>query len=79
MGATVEIPTMEGKVRLKVKPGSRSGQKMRLAGKGLPIPKDGHGDLYAVFQIATPPDPSVRERELFEELAKESKFNPRRF
>ncbi len=79
LGATVEIPTMEGSVRLKVKPGSRSGQKMRLAGKGLPIPKNGHGDLYAVFQIVTPPELSARERELFEELAKESKFNPRRF
>lgn len=79
LGATVEIPTMEGSVRLKVKPGSRSGQKMRLAGKGLPIPKDGHGDLYAVFQIFTPPELSERERELFEGLAKESPFNPRRF
>lgn len=79
LGATVEIPTMEGNVRLKVKAGSRSGQKMRLAGKGLPKPKDGHGDLYAVFQLVVPPELSERERELFEELAKESSFNPRRF
>jgi curved DNA-binding protein len=79
LGATVEIPTLEGKVRLKVKAGSRSGQKMRLAGKGLPKPKNGHGDLYAVFQIATPPELTERERGLFEELAKESNFNPRRF
>jgi curved DNA-binding protein len=79
LGTTVEIPTLEGKVRLKVKAGSRSGQKMRLAGKGLPRPKDGHGDLYAVFQIATPPELTERERELFEELGKLSEFNPRRF
>jgi curved DNA-binding protein len=79
LGATVEIPTMEGKVRLKVKPGSRSGQKMRLAGKGLPKPRDGHGDLYAIFQIVSPPEVSARERELWEELAKASTFNPRRF
>lgn len=79
LGATVEIPTLEGKVRLKVKGGSRSGQKMRLAGKGLPKPKDGHGDLYAVFQVVTPPELTERERDLFEELAKESEFNPRRF
>jgi curved DNA-binding protein len=79
LGATVEIPTLEGKVRLKVKPGSRSGQKTRLAGKGLPKPRDGHGDLFAVFQIVTPPELTERERELFEELAKESEFNPRRF
>lgn len=79
LGATVEIPTLEGKVRLKVKAGSRPGQKMRLAGKGLPKPQDGSGDLYAVFQIVTPPELTERERELFEELAKESGFNPRRF
>ena len=79
LGASVEIPTLEGKVRLKVKAGSRSGQKMRLAGKGLPRPKGGHGDLYAVFQIAPPPELTEREKELFEELARTSEFNPRRF
>jgi curved DNA-binding protein len=79
LGATVEIPTIDGSVRLKVRPGSRSGQKMRLAGKGLPRPKHGHGDLYAVFQIATPTELTSREHELFEALAKESEFKPRRF
>ena len=79
LGTSVEIPTLAGKVRLKVKPGSRSGQKVRLAGKGLPKPGGGHGDLYAVFQIATPEALSDKERALFEALQQESDFNPRVF
>ena len=78
LGATVEIPTLSGKVRLKVKPGSRSGQKSRLAGKGLPT-AGGAGDLFCIFQIATPEKLTARERELFEELRQVSEFNPRNF
>jgi curved DNA-binding protein len=77
LGATVEVPTMEGKVRLKVQPGAKSGQKLRLSGKGLPKPGGGHGDFYAVLQIVVPPQLSDEERRLFEELAKTSTFNPR--
>lgn len=79
LGASVEIPTLAGKVRLKVKPGSRSGQKTRLTGKGLPTAGEGYGDLYVVFQIATPETLSEKERELFEELQQVSAFNPRTF
>ncbi len=79
LGASVDIPTLAGKVRLKVKPGSRSGQKMRLAGKGLPKAGEGHGDLYAVFQIVTPETLSEKERALFEELQQVSEFKPRNF
>lgn len=79
LGASVEIPTLSGKVRLKVKPGSRSGQKMRLGGKGLPKAGDEFGDLYCVFQIATPETLSDEERKLFEALQETSTFNPRNF
>ena len=79
LGTSVEIPTLAGKVRLKVKPGSRSGQKVRLAGKGLPKAGTGHGDLYAVFQIATPESLTEKEQALFEELQQVSDFNPRSF
>lgn len=79
LGATVEIPTLAGKVRLKVKPGSRSGQKSRLSGKGLPTKGGGAGDLFCVFQIATPETLTDRERELFEALQQESEFKPRSF
>jgi curved DNA-binding protein len=62
---------------MQVRPGSKAGQKLRIAGKGLPKPKGAAGDLYAVLQIVTPTVLSEREKELFEALAKASSFNPR--
>jgi len=77
LGADVEVPTLAGRVRVNVRPGSRAGQKLRLTGKGLPLPGGGHGDLYCVLQIVTPSVLSDREKTLYEELAKLSSFNPR--
>lgn len=77
LGAQVEIPTLEGRVTVKVPPGSKAGQKLRLAGKGLPQPGGGAGALYAVLQIAVPASLTERERQLFEELRKTSRFDPR--
>lgn len=77
LGAQVEIPTLDGRVTLKVPAGSRAGQKLRLAGKGLPKPGGGAGDLYAALTIAVPGSLTERERELFEALRKESRFDPR--
>jgi curved DNA-binding protein len=78
LGAEVEIPTLSGKVRLRIPPGSSAGAKLRLSGKGLPRPHHGHGDLYCLLRIVTPPTLSQRERELFEQLKEASDFNPRR-
>ncbi len=78
LGANVDSPTLDGTVTLKVPPGSRSGQKLRVRGKGLPRPKEGEpGDLYAVLQIATPGAVGEREKELYRQLAEASSFNPR--
>ena len=77
LGAQIEIPTLEGRVAMKVPAGSQSGQKMRLAGKGLPRPGGGAGDLYAVLSIVVPPSLSEQEKKLYEELAAASRFDPR--
>jgi curved DNA-binding protein len=77
LGAQVEIPTLEGRVTMKVPPGSQTGQKLRLAGKGLPKPGTGAGDLYAVLSIAVPPTLTEREKKLYEELREGSRFDPR--
>lgn len=76
LGASVEIPTLGGRVRLSVRPGTQAGQQLRLAKRGLPKP-DEEGDLYVIVQIATPPSASDREQALYRELAKVSTFNPR--
>src|SRR4029077_14206861 len=53
------------------------GQKLRVRGKGLPLPGGGEGDLYAVLQVVTPSVLSEREKQLYRELQQASTFNPR--
>jgi len=77
LGAQIEVPTLEGRVTVKVPPGSKGGQKLRLAGKGLPKPGGGGGDLYAVLDIVVPGTLTEREKKLYEELRAASRFNPR--
>ena len=77
LGATVPVPTPGGEVKVKVPPGSSSGRRLRLREKGMPNPRGRAGDAYAEVRIVVPPRLSKRERELFEELAKASTFDPR--
>ena len=78
LGATVEIPTLSGPVSLKVPSGTSAAGKLRLAGRGLPKPRGGAGDLIAVAQIVVPGEMGERERELYRQLGESSEFNPRR-
>jgi curved DNA-binding protein len=73
LGAEVEVATLEGRVKMKVPPGMKSGQKLRLAGKGLPRPGGGAGDLYAVLTIAVPAPLTEREKALYEALREASR------
>jgi curved DNA-binding protein len=77
LGASVQLPTLNGTVELKVPPGTTAGRKFRLSGQGLPTASGGNGDLYAVATIDVPKSPSAREQELLKELAQASHFNPR--
>jgi len=77
LGAEVQIPTLDGRVSVKVPAASRAGQKLRVRGKGLPRPGGGEGDLYAVLQVVTPSVLSEREKQLYGELQQASSFNPR--
>ncbi len=77
LGAEVEVPTLRGRVNLRVPPGSRSGQQLRVRGRGLPRPQAAEGDLYAVLQIVTPGQLSEEEKRLYEQLAEVSRFDLR--
>ena len=77
LGAEVQIPTLEGRVTMKVPAGSKAGQKLRLAGKGLPKPGGGAGDLYALLSIAVPATLTEAETKLYEQLRESSRFDPR--
>jgi molecular chaperone DnaJ len=55
LGARVEVPTIHGSTRLRVPPGTQSGQRLRLRGRGLPSPRSGHrGDLVVEIRLALP-------------------------
>jgi curved DNA-binding protein len=77
LGATVEVPTLSGEVRLKVPPATPAGKQLRLAGRGLPNPRGGAGDLFAIVQVVVPTVLDDTEKNLFEQLAAASKFAPR--
>lgn len=77
LGAEVEVPTPGGRVTVKVPVGSRSGRRLRLAGKGMPRPGGGAGDLYAVLAIVVPETPGEDEKALYAKLRDASAFDPR--
>lgn len=77
LGETIEIPTISGKAKIKVDPGTQSGKVLRLKGKGLPnIQGYGHGDLFVHINIWTPSKISKEERELLEKLRNSENFKP---
>jgi curved DNA-binding protein len=78
LGTSVSVDTPGGEVKVKVPAGTSSGRQIRLRGRGLPNPKDKAGDLFAEARIMVPPRLSRAERRLFEQLAAESDFDPRR-
>ncbi len=78
LGADVPVRTPGGDAKVKVPPGTSSGRRLRLRGEGMPNPRGAAGDLYAVAQIKVPARLGARERELFEQLAADSTFDPRR-
>ncbi|GHB39167.1 molecular chaperone DnaJ [Streptomyces cirratus] len=79
LGANVPVPTPSGATaKVNVPAGSSSGRRLRLRGEGMPGRRGANGDLYAELRIMVPPRLGDRERELFEELATVSSFDPRR-
>jgi len=77
LGGEVPVDGPGGRSTVTVPPGSSTGRRLRLRGQGMPNPKGRPGDLYAVISVMVPSRPAPRERELFEELAKVSTFDPR--
>lgn len=77
LGADVKIPTLGGAVGLKVAPGTKAGQQLRLKGRGMPA-KPHPGDQYAVVKIDVPPAQTEEQRQIFEKMAQVFSFNPRK-
>jgi curved DNA-binding protein len=77
LGARVRVPTLDETVSLNVPPGSQSGQKLRLRGKGLPRTEDTRGDMFVEIRIVVPETLSDEERDLLRKLQEVSGFKPR--
>ncbi len=73
LGAEISVPTLTGRVNIKIPAGTQSGQKLRVRGRGLPPT----GDLLVVTKIVVPAKISDAEKKIWEQLKRESKFDPR--
>jgi molecular chaperone DnaJ len=76
LGAEISVPTLEGPVKLKVPPGTRSGRTFRVRNRGVTSTK-GNGDLLVTVEVAVPTRLSQAEREAIEALASASQESPR--
>ena len=78
LGAEIEVPTLNGKVKTKLPAGTSSGRQLRLSGKGMPrVRGGGHGDLYARIYIVAPKDLTPEERRLIARLGELRRADPR--
>jgi curved DNA-binding protein len=77
LGAEVFVPTPGGRIKLRVPPGTNNGQRLRVRGQGLPRGDGGRGDLHVVVNVQLPSNFTHEERELWQQLRRVSRFNPR--
>jgi len=75
LGATIKVPTLGGKIKLKIPAGSQTGQKLRLNGRGLPGKTP--GDQYVMLKICVPEAVTEKQKDFYKQMAKEMPFNPR--
>lgn len=76
LGATVEVPTLDGREELKIPPGTQPGELFRLRGQGMPDPhRRGRGDLLVHLTVEVPKHLTPRQEELLRELAEEEQSN----
>lgn len=77
LGESIEVPTVSGKAKIKIEPGTQSGKTLRLKGKGLPVLQGyGTGDLMVHINVWTPKKVSKEEKEMLEKLRNSENFIP---
>ena len=77
LGAQVPVPTLDGSIDIKIPPGTQNGQRLRIRGRGLPIKGGSRGDLFVKVTVRVPAQVNERERVVWEQLSRESNFDPR--
>jgi curved DNA-binding protein len=71
----IETPTPEGPIELRIPPGSGSGRRLRVRGRGIPASPP--GDLYVTLRVVVPPADSERARQLYQRMRDDLAFDPR--
>lgn len=78
LGTSIEVPTLEGRTKIKIPPGTPSGRKLRLRGKGIASGGSGNaGDMLVVIKIVPPQEVSAEAREAMQSFAEAADENPR--
>ena len=78
LGTSIEVPTLEGKARIKIEPGTQAGKVLRLKGKGLPsVNAYGRGDLLVNINIWTPQQLTNEEKETLQNMLHAENFKPK--
>jgi molecular chaperone DnaJ len=70
LGAKIDLPTLEGDIRLRIPPGTTAGQRLRVSGRGVPTPHGGRGDLIVEVRLVLPPVVDERSKELLREFGR---------
>jgi molecular chaperone DnaJ len=78
LGATIDVPSIDGEVRLRVRPGTHGGEQCRVAGRGAPTPSGARGDLIVELRLVLPATVDERSRELMREFGERNKDDVRR-
>jgi len=77
LGTQLSVPTPNDRVSIKIPPGTQTGRRLRVRGHGMPQRDGTRGDLFVEVRVEVPEEVSEKERALWEQLARESRFNPR--
>ena len=77
LGTEISVPALDGRVNIKIPAGTQSGQKLRVRGRGLPTRGESRGDLLVATRIVVPAKITDAEKNLWEQLKRDSKFSPR--
>ncbi len=78
LGAEVTVPTLKGRVSLRIPPETQNGRTIRLAGQGMPRPAGGHGDLFVTVTVVLPTKLNDEDRECVRKIGERHAEDPRR-
>ncbi len=78
LGAIIDVPTIDGPTKIRIPPGTQTGQRLRIKGRGARMPDGSRGDEYVLIKVVIPPKIDERGKKLLEELGRINPYDPRK-